>query len=202
MLPNSTPKASKDIIVQALIDQGLWSNDRIGKLSVVGVRGYYNNSMGEKNINDRGIYDDGLFIISPDTFTAYNGNTDPSAQYKTGCAMLRAPQRVVYKPGYHGYGRRSGHPAFRQRSNAVVRRDGGVGNGTPLGDGYFQDSKESRFWINLHRGGRTTTSAAGCQTLPSNQWPSFYSLVRLQLDRHNGGKDSAFSYYLIEGPVT
>ena len=146
MLPNSTPNASREIVVQALIDQELWRDDRITRLSVVGVRGYYNNSMGKKNVNDRGIYDDGLFIISPDTFTSFNGNTDPSVQYKAGRAMLRSPQRVVYKPGYHGYGRRSGHPAFRQQNDVVVRRDGGVGNGSPVGDGYFKDSPESRFW--------------------------------------------------------
>ncbi len=202
MLPNSTPNASKEIIVQALIDQGLWRDDRVTRLSVVGVRGYYNNSMGKKNVNDRGIYDDGIFVISPDTFTSFNGNTDPSVRYKTGRAMLRAPQRVVYKPGYHGYGRRSGHPAFRQENDVVVRRDGGVGNGTPIGDGYFKDSRESRFWINLHRGGRASTSSAGCQTVPPNQWPAFYALVRLQLDRFNGGKDETFSYFLLEGPVT
>ena len=63
MLPNSTPNASREIVVQALIDQELWRDDRITRLSVVGVRGYYNNSMGKKNVNDRGIYDDGLFII-------------------------------------------------------------------------------------------------------------------------------------------
>ena len=116
--------------------------------------------MGKKNVNDRGIYDDGIFVISPDTFTSFNGNTDPSVRYKTGRAMLRAPQRVVYKPGYHGYGRRSGHPAFRQENDVVVRRDGGVGNGLP------SETVISRIPANQDFGSTCTAEVALLPPLP------------------------------------
>jgi len=153
--------------------------------------------MGDPSRNDRGIYDDAIFVMSPDTFTAFNANTDPSIT-RVGRAVLESPQRVVYQPGYHGYGKRSGHPAFRQASRVIVRRDGGKGNGQALGDGRFRDSNSRPFWINLHRGGYKTTSSAGCQTVPPTQWSAFYHLVRLQLDRY---QQQTFSYYLIDGPI-
>ena len=193
-IPNSKPQASKEDVIEMLIEQGVWSNREVTKLSLVAVRGYYLDSMGRKGRNDRGIYDDALFLISPDTFTSFNANTDPSV-YRSGRAVLEAPQRVVYRPGYHGYNSKRGHYAFRQASDVIVRRDGGIGNGRNLGDGRFTDQGHNRFWINLHRGGWSTTSSAGCQTIPPNQWDALYSLVRLQLKRY---RQSSFSYYLID----
>lgn len=197
MLPNGTPRASREEIIDALIASGLWKNRKVSRLSVVGVRGYYLNSMGRLNRNDRGIYDDAFFVLSPDTFTSFNGNTDPSIT-RPGRAVLEAPQRVTYVPGWHGYRSRHGHKAFRQASVVTVKRDGGRGNGTPLGKRRFQDAKNRRFWINLHRGGRGTTSSAGCQTVPPNQWDAFRALVMVQLERF---QQQAFSYYLLDGPI-
>lgn len=166
------------------------------KMTLVGVRGYYLQSMGEAGKNDRGIYDDAVFIISPDNFISYNFNTDPSG-YKTGRATLEAPQIVTYKPGYHGYGRKSGHSAFRQASSVVVRRDGDKGNGKRIETSLFTDANTAKFWINLHKGGRNTTSSAGCQTLPASQWQSFYSTVRMIMKRHD---QKEFEYHLITDP--
>ncbi len=197
MIPNSTPRATQSDVVSALIQSGLWSDTTISRLSLVGIRGYYFRTLGDSTKNDRGIYDDAIFLISPDTFTSFNANTDPSI-YRTGRAVLEAPQRVVYKCGHHGYGRSTGHPAFRQDSTVIVKRDGKKGNGRHLGNGRFRDSKSNRFWINLHRGGHSSTSSAGCQTIPPTQWAAFYNLVRLQLARFSQGR---FSYYLINGPI-
>ena len=194
MIPNDTPKATREKVIAKLITSGLWKNTKVTQCSVIGWRGYYLNSMGKRGENDRGIYDDALFVLSPDTWTAFNGNTDPSV-YRTGRAVLEAPQRVVYRPGYHGYKSKYGHPAFRQASPVIVRRDGGTGNGKALGDGRFTDEGMARFWINLHRGGHTTTSSAGCQTVPPTQWDAFYNLVRLQMKRF---EQTEFSYYLVE----
>ena len=193
ILPNSVPQASREQVINMLLSSGLWSNDKVTRLSAVSKRGYYLDSMGKPNMNDRGIYDDALFLISPDTFTSFNGNNDPS-RYRQGIATLVAPQVINYKKGWHGYGRASGHRAFRQNSDVVVRRDGGRGNGHPLGGGLFTDDADSRFWTNLHKGGWGTTSSAGCQTVPPNQWKAFYSLVSLQMERYD---QDNFNCYLI-----
>ena len=192
--PRSTPQATQETIIDILIDQGLWNDRDLSTVVVVGVRGYYLNSMGRLAKNDRGIYDDALFVMSPTCFASFNGNTDPS-RYKAGRAVLECPQKVKYIPGYHGYGRKSGHPAFRQASDVIVERDGGQGNGRSLGGGRFTDKGRNRFWINLHRGGRTTTSSAGCQTVPPSQWPAFYALVRHELKKLG---QKSFNYYLVE----
>lgn len=170
-----------------LIESGLWKDRIITRLCVVGIRGYYLNSRGRTGVNDRGIYDDAIFVLMPNTFTSVNGNTDPSS-HRRGRAELIAPQKVIYKPGYHGYGRKSGHNAFRQAANVSVHRDG-------HGERVFTDSPSGRFWINLHRGGQNTTSSAGCQTVKASQWKDFYSYVKKGLREH---RQTTFNYYLIE----
>lgn len=183
---------TKDIIIDKLIEQKLWTNRTLTKMCVVGIRGFHSD-MGKKDVNDRGIYDDVIAVLSPDQFRVFSGNTDPS-RFREGVAMLVAPQTIRYISGYHGYGRKSGHAAFRQDSNVIVKRDGGVGNGKALGNGLFTDSESNRFWTNLHRGGVNTTSSEGCQTITNNQWSEFHSLVHKQMDKYN---QDSFKYYLI-----
>lgn len=134
---------------------------------LLAVRGYYDDSFGMPDVNDRGFYDDAIFVIEPDHVHNFNGNTDPSIR-RNGIATLVAPQAVLYKPGYHGYQSAYGHQAFRQASAVTVSRDGGSEE---------SDRGRSPFWINLHRGGNTRTSSEGCQTVPPSQWPEFKPLV-------------------------
>eukprot|EP00112_Aurelia_sp_Birch-Aquarium-sp1_P006169 Seg16874.1 transcript_id=Seg16874.1/GoldUCD/mRNA.D3Y31 product="hypothetical protein" protein_id=Seg16874.1/GoldUCD/D3Y31 len=194
MKPHSKPQATREQIIDMLVDQGLWNDREISTVCVVGVRGYYLNSMGKPGVNDRGQYDDAIFVLTADSCTSFNANTDPSI-YRAGRAQLMAPQKVTYRPGYHGYGRKSGHPAFRQTSSVIVKRDDSRGNGKALGGGVFTDEGTNRFWINLHKGGRNTTSSAGCPTIPPSQWTAFYNLLRHELRKHN---QSSFNYYLVE----
>src|SRR5262245_47290518 len=63
---------------------------------VVGLRGYFRDTMGAPGVNDRGIYDDALFIHSAQAFAAFNGNTDPSAYRKRSAAMKGM---ATLKPG-------------------------------------------------------------------------------------------------------
>jgi len=153
---------------------------------LIAVRGYYFTTMGNKAANDRGIYDDAIFVVAPDNVYSFNANTDPSGS-KSGIAQLKSRQAVRYRPGMHGFSRKGGpYPAFRQDSNVTVIRDG---------SGAQTDSPNGRFWINLHRGGNTTTSSAGCQTIPPHQWNEFKTLVDGLLKKHG---QQTFYYLLVE----
>ena len=59
-------------------------------VKVLAVRGYYTNSLGEKGVNDRNLYDDAIFVIEPSGVHNFNGNTDPS-RFRKGIAKLKAP---------------------------------------------------------------------------------------------------------------
>lgn len=196
MIPRSRPQEKFAQVADRLIKSTLWKDDKVGRLSVVAIRGYYLDTMGKVGVNDRGIYDDAIFVIAPGLFRSFNANVDPSI-YRSGIASLMAPQVVRYAPGLHAIGRPTQHQAFRQQSDVIVVRDGGKGNGKPLGNGRFQDSPSTRFWINLHRGGNTTTSSEGCLTLPVSQWDEFRNLVNQKLKEHG---QNSFNLFFIDNP--
>lgn len=177
--PRQSPAVSRATVQKflELVPEGR----RDDAVKVLAVRGYYTDTMGKAGQNDRGLYDDAIFVIEPDGVHNFNGNTDPS-RHRRGIAQLKAPQAVRYKPGPHGYKRRGGpYPAFRQDSNCTVIRDQ-TGPDTGM------------FYINLHRGGNTTTSSLGCQTVPVHQWNEFKALVDGLLDRHG---QSTFYYIIV-----
>lgn len=194
MLPTSRPRITRESVIDLLIAQALWKDRTLKKVVLVGIRGYYLNTMGEQAQNDRGIYDDAIIILTPSTIHAFNGNTDPS-RYRSGVASLVAPQRIRYRKGWHGYNSRHGHPAFRQDSPVIIARDGDTGRGHRTADGFFTDAGLAKFWINLHRGGHSTTSSAGCQTIPPNQWRGFYKNLTKLMSHHN---QQTVNYYLVE----
>ncbi|MEJ6847745.1 lysozyme [Sinorhizobium fredii] len=155
-------------------------------VAVVAVRGYYLNTMGKEGANDRGVYDDAIFVVEPEGVHNFNGNTDPG-RFARGIAKMKSRQAIRYRPGPHGFSRKNGpYPAFRQDSNCTVIRDE---------TGEDTDSPGGRFWINLHRGGITSTSSLGCQTVPPHQWNEFKTLVDGLLKKH--GQES-FYYLLVD----
>lgn len=154
--------------------------DIIEPVKVLGIRGYYKKTMGNPVKNDRGIYDDALFTLSPDIFSAYNANTDPSIT-REGIATLKLGL-WRYKPGKHKINSPQGYPAFVQARKVTVLRDG-------------KDEETGYFGINIHRGGYNSTSSLGCQTIYPTQWDSFRSTLMDQLKRY---KQKEFSYVLIE----
>lgn len=180
-LPPSKPQASRDRIVRAIIQAGKSFDNEV---ILVGVRGYYRDSMGEKGKNDRAIYDDAAFIISPLHFSSWNFNTDPSV-FKKGIATLVLGAHR-YKMGNHGISRPGGgYPAFRPATPSEelpVSRDGVAvpWNGVA---------------INIHRGGNATTSSEGCQTVPPSQWDSFYASLSGQLKKL---QQKEFTYLLLD----
>ena len=188
MIPKSKPMASQATIREiAASEYANAGNAALPDVFLVGVRGYYRDTMGASGKNDRGIYDDAVFVFGPGAFASFNANTDPSA-FKAGVASL-VPGIHWYRPGNHGISKPGGgYPAFRPatKNEALpVRRDG-------------QSDISQGIAINIHRGGNGTTSSLGCQTIPPAQWDAFHALLTLQLKK--AGLKS-FPYILLTGPV-
>lgn len=148
---------------------------------LIGIRGYYMDTMGVKGKNDRGIYDDCLVWRTPNGFAAFNANNDPSAGYRKHLAMLRKGV-WLYLMGNHNSATQGSYPAFRQAADVTVLRDG-------------EGPDTGQFGINIHRGLPASTSSLGCQTVPPEQWPAFKEMGYLAL-KQNAQK--VFPYILIE----
>lgn len=166
----------------------------INEVIILGVRGYYFDSMGEKGKNDRGIYDDAIFVISPENFFSFNANTDPSrfGQNKNvgkGFAVLQEGI-YTYQIGRHGInreratnGRTKAYTALVQKSPVKVKRDG------------KNDIDVGMFGINIHMGGMNTTSSEGCQTIYRPQWNEFIDTIQSEMKKY---KQREVKYYLVE----
>jgi len=181
MLPTSRPQRKREELLAQLPSP---VNPKY-PLYIVGVRGYYLDSMGVKGKNDRAIYDDALFVVSPNVFRSFNGNTDPSAQFKKGLAMLKPGVWYAHKIGLH-----KGYQALSQQMDKVTVIRDGVGEDTGF------------FGINIHRGGVNTTSSEGCQTIPPAQWKEFIDLVVAEAKRIYGANwnKERIPYVLIDEP--
>lgn len=192
MIPKSRPRAPRHVVESAALEE--WRKDptriQFPDFYLLGVRGYYRDSMGKPGTNDRGIYDDAIFVVGPETFAAFNANTDPSALRKGVASLL--PGWYPYKPGKHGISRPGGgYPAFRpatKNEELPVRRDGES----------TVPSTRPGVAINIHRGSRNSTSSLGCQTIHPDQWDAFHALVTLELKKA-GLK--TFWYGLTDGPI-
>lgn len=177
------PGISYPNVLQLLQDNKLQMANE--KVALVGIRGYFRDTMGAKGKNDIGIWDDALIWVDQTQCTAFNGNTDPSRHYNN-VATLRAGI-WTYKIGLHGFGRATPpYYAFRQAEPVTVDR---------YIDGVHSKEDTGNFAINIHRGGPSTTSSAGCQTVPPAQWMAFKEYGYMLLARH---KKPTFKYLLVE----
>ena len=177
-IPNSKPRLSAEELNARMAPLGI---DRTKHpLVVVGVRGYYRDTMGAPAVNDRGIYDDAIFIDSPSGTIAYNGNTDPSA-YRKGRGKGAGKGMASLNPGLwlaHRFGK------HKQQYLALCQLAGPV---TVTRDGHDSPYPDTgMFGINIHRGGANGTSSLGCQTIHPTQWESFISTAVDQAKRHFG----------------
>lgn len=165
-VPNSRPGITREKIEKIAAEKSLTS-----KVYLVGIRGYYEDSMGKPNENDIGTYDDALILVSPDDFRTFNANVDPSVQRYHMANLIEGLWK--YKVGTHGLSK----PAHLQY-DALVQADEVTVKRTQLGN------DEGYFGINIHRGGSVGTSSLGCQTVPPSQWDEFIRLVKQELKQH------------------
>lgn len=177
IVPSSAPQQDKDQSVDIIVANGITDG-----FALLGVRGYYLNTMGEKSKNDRGIYDDAIVLITPTAYVTFNANCDPSI-FRPKIASLK-PGVWQYKLGTHGLSKpiERQYQALVQAASVTVLRDGGR-------------EETGFFGINIHRGGLNSTSSEGCQTIYPKQWDSFIALVAAELKRHGR---SRVPYVLVE----
>lgn len=186
--PAAPPRATRADVV-AMVAKA-YPDAQLPEVYVVGVRGYYRDGLGKVGVNDRGIYDDAIFVLAPGIFAAFNANTDPSRVRKgkgtgagKGMAVLKAGVWPAYELGLH-----------RSKYEALVQRAGTV---TVIRDGTDGDYEQTGwFGINIHKGGVTTTGSEGCQTIPPDQWETFMSTVRRAL---SAARQTRVTYVLLEG---
>jgi lysozyme len=182
IVPTSRPRLNEHDARQILASKNV-----VDPVALLGVRGYYEHTLGDPNANDRGIYDDAIFVISPTAFASFNANTDPSYAPSLERPTLATlmPGVWKYKRGLHGITTRPDpYPAFVQADRVTVKRDNGR-----LDTGFFG--------INIHRGGRNTTSSLGCQTIWPDQWDAFFELAKGEMIKHTR---FIIPYCLIDEP--
>jgi len=195
MTPNSKPQASRQKVEVAALAAWKESGQQAQAFPttyVFAVRGYYQDSMGKVGANDTGIYDDAVFIITPEHFSTWNANTDPS---RYGLRPEGRKYLARLKPGVWSFTRLKhkitsprGYMAFGQGSKAVtVERI--------KADGTVAQTESGHFGINLHRGGTAGTSSEGCQTIPPTQWGDFDTTLA---DIIGGNR---FPYILTDQPI-
>jgi hypothetical protein len=191
MVPTSKPRMSYAEVAQKVDLLGL---DRARHpFFVVGMRGYYRDTLGVPGKNDRGIYDDALFLVSPLGFASFNANTDPS-RVRKGAGRGAGKGMAVLQPGLwfaHRFG------PHRGKYLALVQTGGPV---TVMRDGNPPYPDTGLFGINIHRGGYNTTSSLGCQTVYPTQWEAFIAMAKNLAMRHHSiaWRSTTIPYALID----
>lgn len=183
-IPKTRPKISKEDSIKIATH---YLGSKLPPLLLIGIRGYYLNSMGEPNVNDFNLYDDACVILGEKVYKTFNFNTDPSfVKRKSDGKPLAVLNKGVYK-FYRGK-HQNKYNALRAYPEGVV---------LPC----TRDGKPSTCsFVNIHKGGETPSSAGvtwseGCQTVPKRQWADFIETVYLHMSRHNL---STIDYILLD----
>ena len=153
---------------------------------LVGIRGYFLDSVGVVGKNDRQRFDDAHFLVWPDGVARFLANTDPNgyrggkgtSDAKKGMATL-ASGVWIYGTGLH-----KGRKGFRQCEPVTVYRDSL--DGKPYAD-------TGMHAINIHDAHGTedsigATDSLGCQTQPRDRFKVFQPLAYNLLDQYGNKK--------------
>lgn len=183
MLPNR-PK-----INDAEVDKiaRFYFSDNLPPVLIVGVRGYFLNTVGRPGVNDLNVWDDAILVYeNGQLLRTFNANTDPSKS-KQNLAMLDPGVYQFYK-GKHK-GRILAFRAYPEGVRLPCKRQDF--------SGVWRKSLCSA--INIHDGALYDTWSAGCQTIvnqpPHRQFNEFRDLVYTLMDRH---RLETVTYLLIE----
>lgn len=190
-VPKSRPRLAKADIQRRIARAGV---DRARHpLVILGIRGYYADTIGVPGRNDRGVYDDALFIDAPEASATFNANTDPS-RFRPGQGTGARKGMACLKPGVWPVYRFDKHNG---QYLALCQRAGDV---TVIRDGTPPYPDTGAFGINIHKGGINTTSSEGCQTIHPAQWDSFINLAVDQAKRLFGPRwaQTTIPYVLLE----
>ena len=177
-----TPKLNQDQVISIIEanSKNIPSSYKLDKhVFVVAIRGYYANTYGRYNANDRGVYDDAMFIVCPDSFIPFQANVDPMRTRKgTGYGRRKGMASLDNGVWCYAVGPHRGRPSFRQACKFRVIRDGIIENYPDTG------------WhgINLHSGKNWSTSSLGCQTVPADRWSMFKNHLYAELEKWKNPK--------------
>ncbi len=138
---------------------------------LLGIRGFFNEYY-KTDSNERGVYDDAIFLVTDKICLGFNANCD-ATKYVDDTAELN-PGLWSYKTGIHGLKKTPDkqYMALVQNRPVTVTRANGI-------------TETGFFGINIHRGGQYSTGSLGCQTIYPGQWEEFIettkSAIRLNM---------------------
>lgn len=210
MVPDGRPQLPDDRVREVLLrtlreNPGCDARAILERCPVLllGVRGYFRNSLGRLGVNDFGVYDDALFVVINDlkrgelrVVGRFNANCDPSQTgYEPGTSQPYAqlmPGVWPLRPGRHHDDRgRMRELTASEAHDLEADPSGDYGLGHFFSDtrahGYFTVRRVKNeeatkletgyFAINLHPGTPGSTSSWGCQTLPPDQYDEMRDAV-------------------------
>jgi hypothetical protein len=154
------------------------------KGAFLAIRGYYPNTFGKADANDRKVYDDYLAWVEGGLYLPVNANTDPNgfrpgygtSENTKGILSICDGQVCWYRSGQH-----KGRPAFRQARDFWVWRDADVTK-VPKErvirvDGVPVYKEFGSFAANIHDSPEGSTSSLGCITVPKSQFGPWRTYV-------------------------
>lgn len=165
IIPPARPKRD-NAVIDAILDH--YALD-LTKANIIFIRSYYLDSMGAPGKGDANIYDDAVFLITPNVRESFNANTEPSFP-KKGHAILNLG-KYVFRRGKH----KGRYPALRPYPEGVVLKC--TRNGVPANCSH----------TNIHKGGSKTSFdvvwSEGCLTIPDIQYQEWQTRVWSEMDK-------------------